>query len=159
MASDRAHFTILLSAKSDLSSATITLRVARLKGIGGTILAYVQGGSPDYILRFGMPIEIDSLGTSMQDVVWKVADTRGSADLTAIERIGIEINGSGGGPYSNPTVIYVDRMDVASSSWTFDAAASVYTTPTVSGPVAQIWLNNHSGDTTVSDASVSWLGP
>ena len=99
----------------------------------------------------------------MQSVVWDIADTAGSADTTAIRRIGIEISGTGGSPFTNPTVLYVDRVDVSSpsgyASWDFDMSSSVHTTPTANGPLECVWLNNHSDDTNVSGASISWLGP
>jgi hypothetical protein len=96
-------------------------------------------------------------------VVWNIADTAGSADTTAIERLGIEITGTGGSSFTNPTVLYVDRVDVTRPSgyhsWGFDTSSSVYTTPTSSGPQGCVWLNSYSADTNVSGASISWLGP
>jgi hypothetical protein len=137
--------------------------MARQRGTGGTILAYIQEGAPQFTLGFSAPIRIDSLSSTMQNVVWNIADTAGNADATAIRRIGIEIAGTGGSPFTNPTVIYIDRVDVSSpagyGSWAFDTSSSVYVTPTSSGPQECVWLNNHSDDTNVSGASISWLGP
>jgi hypothetical protein len=164
VSTDRARFPISLPSKGDFTDATVTVRVARPKGTGGTVLLYLQEGGPDYGIYFSAPIKISSLGASMQNVVWNMADTSAGTSATAIERIGIEVVGTGGSPYTNPTVLYVDRVDVTGSSlttgsWTFDASSSVHTTPTSSGPVNKIWLNSYSADTTVSGATISWLGP
>lgn len=164
MTSDRARFTLSLPSKTDLTDATITLRASRQRGTGGTLLAYVQEGSPNYAMLFSAPIAINSLGTAMQSIIWNIGDAAGSADTTAIERIGIEIVGTGGSSFTNPTVIYVDRVDVVGSSlgtgsWPLDTSASVHTTPTSSGPVGKMWLNSYSADTNVSSAAISWLGP
>jgi len=97
-------------------------------------------------------------------VVWNVKDSTGTPDATGIERIGIQIDGAGGSPYTNPSIILVDSIVVTGSSlkpgsFTFDTASTVYTTKTSSGPVGTMWLNNYAGDTNVADASISWLGP
>jgi hypothetical protein len=162
LASEQARFAISLVAARDLSSATITFRVARLKGTDGTLLAYVQEGAPNFARRSSAPIAIASISTSMQDIVWDVAGTpatAGSADTTAIQRIGLEISGADGRSFSNPTVIYLDRVSTAVVSWTFDTVDSVYTATTMSGPAGQIWLNSYSAETNVAGASITWVGP
>jgi hypothetical protein len=163
MTTDQARFALTLPSATDLSDTTITLRVARQKGTGGTILVYLQAGGPNYTLLFSAAIKINSLSSSMQNIVWNVGDATGSAGAAA-ERIGLEIVGTGGSSFSNPTVIYIDRVDVARSSlamgsWTFDTAASINTTPTTSGAAGRMWLNSYSADTNVSGATISWLGP
>jgi hypothetical protein len=61
-------------------------------------------------------------------------------------------------------VLYVDRIAVAGATpsvtaYPFDTSDTVHTTPTSQGPTGQLYLNNYSGDTNVTGAAVSWLGP
>jgi type II secretory pathway pseudopilin PulG len=164
MAADQARFTLKLSAARNLSNATVTVRLAKFRGTGGTIMAYAQEGGPNFAILYSAPFAISSLASSMQDVVLNVSAATGTANRAAIERIGVQISGAGSGALSNPTVIYVDRVDVANSSpatgsFTFDTSDSVYTTATSDGPSSKIWLNSFSEDTNVSGAAVGWLGP
>jgi hypothetical protein len=161
---DQAHFTITLPAATDFSVATIALRVARYAGTGGWFKAYIQEGSPNYLYQDSVETTIASIGTSMQTISWDVATAGTTADKTIIRRIGIEISGNGASSWTNPTVLYVDSITVtgttlAMSSFTFDTSNTVSTTPTGSGPNNVIWLNNFSGDTNVTGATLSWLGP
>jgi hypothetical protein len=161
---DQAHFTIALPAATDFSAATIALRVARYAGTGGWFKAYIQEGSPNYLYQDSVETTIASIGTSMQTISWDVATAGTTADKTTIGRIGIEISGNGASSWTNPTVLYVDSIMVtgttlAMSSFTFDRSTTVSATPTGNGPNNVIWLNNFSGDTNVSGATLSWLGP
>jgi hypothetical protein len=161
---DQAHFTITLPAATDFSAATIALRVARYAGTGGWFKAYIQEGSPNFLYQDSVETTIASIGTSMQTISWDVATAGTTADKTIIRRIGIEISGNGASSWTNPTVLYVDSITVtgttlAMSSFTFDTSNTVSTTPTGSGPNNVIWLNNFSGDTNVTGATLSWLGP
>jgi hypothetical protein len=161
---NRAHFTLLLPADTDLSAATVTFRVAKRAGTGGTFKGYIQEGAPDYSLQDGVNTTIASIGTTMQNIVWNIAGAGTAADKTIIRRIGIEIAGTSGSSWTNPTVLYVDSIVVTGAtltpaSYTFDTAASVYTTPVDQGPEGELFLNSYSGDTNVTGAAVSWLGP
>jgi hypothetical protein len=161
---DQAHFTITLPAATDFSAATIALRVARYTGTGGWFKAYIQEGSPNYLYQDSLETTIASIGTSMQTISWDVATAGTTADKTIIRRIGVEISGNGASSWTSPTVLYVDSITVtgttlAMSSFTFDTQATVSTTPTGNGPNNVIWLNNFSGDTNVTGATLSWLGP
>jgi hypothetical protein len=161
---DRAHFTLLLPADTDLSAATITFRVAKIAGTGGTFRGYIQEGSPNYASQGATGTTIASMSTGMQDIAWSIASAGTAADKTRIRRIGIEIVGTGGSSWTNPTVLYVDRIVVTGSSlspatYPFGTASTVHTTPTEQGPTGALYLNSHSGDTTVTGAAISWLGP
>lgn len=161
---DRAHFTLLLPSVTDLSAATITFRIAKLAGTGGTFKGYIQEGSPDYSIQDGVSTPIADIDTSMQEIAWSIAGAGNAADKTMIRRIGIEIAGTGGSTFTNPTVLYLDSIVVTGSSlnpasFTFDTSGTVYTTPTGEGPPSQLYLNNYSADTNVTGAALSWLGP
>jgi hypothetical protein len=161
---DQAHFTVTLPVATDFSAATIAIRVARYAGTGGWFKAYIQEGSPDYFYQDNVETTIASIGTSMQTISWDVATAGTTADKTIIRRIGIEISGNGASSWTSPTVLYIDSITVtgttlAMSSFTFDTSSTVSTTPTGNGPNNVIWLNNYSGDTNVTGAMLSWLGP
>lgn len=161
---DMAHFTLLLPSSTDLSAATVTFRVAKLAGTGGTLRGYIQEGSPDYHVQYDAATVISSIGSSMQTISWSIATAGTAANKAAIQRIGIEINGANGSAWTNPTVIYLDSIVVTGatlspSSYPFDAASSVHTTPTGQGPAGKLYQNNFSEDTNVTGAAVSWLGP
>jgi hypothetical protein len=161
---NRAHFTLLLPSDTDMSAATITFRVANVAGTGGNFRGYIQEGAPDYVFQTGNATTIASIGTSMQDIVWSVASAGTAADKTKIRRIGIEISAGSDSSWTNPTVLYVDRITVTGSSpslasYPFDTDDSVYTTPTGQGPTGDMYLNDDAGDTTVTGAAISWVGP
>jgi len=161
---DQAHFTIALPAATDFSAATIAIRVARYAGTGGWFKAYIQEGSPNYLYQDSVETTIASIGTSMMTINWNVATAGTTADKTIIRRIGIEISGAGASSWTSPTVLHVDSIIVtgtslAMSSFTFDTSSTVLATPTSSGPNDIIWLNNYSGDTNVTGATLGWLGP
>jgi len=161
---DKAHFTIALPVAVDFSAATIAVRVARFAGTGGWFKAYIQEGSPNYLYQDSVETTIASIGTAMQTITWDVATAGTTADKTIIRRIGIEISGAGASSWTNPTVIYIDSITVTgttltTSSFTFDTTTTVSPTPTGNGPNDIIWLNNFSGDTNVTGATLSWLGP
>ncbi len=93
--------------------------------------------------------------------VWKDVD---SLRLFVFHSEHVEISGAGASSWTSPTVVYVDSITVTGtsltmSSFTFDTSSTVYTTPTSSGPNDVIWLNNYTGDTNVTGATLSWLGP
>ncbi len=125
---------------------------------------YVQQGAPDFGWRFSNPIRLGMLGSTMQSIVWNVKDSSGTPDATGIQRIGIQVDGAGGSPYTSPSVILIDSVVVTGSSlpqgsFTFASATNVYTTKTASGPAGTMWLNNYAGDTNIADAAISWVGP
>lgn len=161
---DKAHFTIGLPTATDFRTATIAFRVARYAGTGGWFKGYIQEGSPNYLYQDSVETQIASIGTSLTTITWDVATAGTTADKSIISRIGIEISGAGATSWTNPTVIYVDSITVTGTTLTtpsfpFATSSTVYTTPTSSGPNDLIWLNNYSGDTNVTGAAVSWLGP
>jgi hypothetical protein len=161
---NRAHFTLLLPSDTDMSAATITFRVANVAGTGGNFRGYIQEGAPDYVFQTGNATTIASIGTSMQDIVWSVASAGTAADKTKIRRIGIEISAGSSSSWTNPTVFYVDSITITGSSpslasYPFDTEDSVYTTPTGQGPTGDMYLNDAAGDTTVTGAAISWVGP
>jgi hypothetical protein len=162
--SDHARFVLSIPPDSNLTGATVRFRIAKAKGTGSKLRAFVQEGRPDFHLQFSSALSLASLSTSMSTFTFNIENSITSADLTSIDRVGIEILGEGSSSFTNPTVIYVGRISVSGQSvtdqaWTFDTAASVFTTPTANGPAGTMWLNNYQADTNVSGATIGWLGP
>lgn len=162
-AEDQAHYTLTLPGPTDLTQATLTFRVVREAGSGGEFRGYVQqgaGGDFEYALSEGTAIS--EIGRVPETIVWDLADDGSSFDLTAIERIGIEITASGSTSWTNPTVVLIDRIAVADanpavSAWTFDAMSSVHTTPVEIYEAGPIWLNSYSADTTATGSEIGWI--
>jgi hypothetical protein len=161
---DKAHFVISLTSPADLSGATISMRLYVKAGTGGSIFNYVQDSGTFHFL--GVPAaqrRLLSASSGWSTLSWDVGaePDSGSTGIvkTSIKNIGIELNAQPSSAWTNPTIIYVDSITVASPAlaFTFDATASVYTTPTTSSAPAQaLWLNNGTSDTTATGASVSW---
>ncbi len=130
-AGDRTLFSIALGAATDFSNAVISYRVYKAAGTGGRIWAYVQhGGNPDYNLIYGGARNFDAFG-GWQTLTWDVATSMPgfTFDKSIIYRLGIEIVASGSGPWTDPTVVYIDSISVTSGPsvgpWPFDDATSV----------------------------------
>ena len=136
---DHARFVVSLPGPTDVSTATVAFRVIKRQGTGGSFRLFIQSGAPDFSLAFSSATSLESSGSSVRSVTWSIADADTSLDKKAVERVGIEIAGVGGNTWANPTVLYVDRVDVSGTalgtgSFPFESAASVYTRPTASGP-------------------------
>ena len=163
-AGDKTHYVISLNSPADLSNATISMRVYVQAGAGGTIFNYVQD-SGTYRF-FGVPsAQRHPLGSTNAWVTlsWNVGaqpDSTGTGIVkTSIRNIGIELIAQPSSAWSNPTIVYVDSLTVTSPalSFTLDATASVYPTPTTTSPSGQaLWLNSGSADTTAAGSELSW---
>jgi hypothetical protein len=164
---DRARFAITLSSATDMSmsGATLSVRLYVQSGGGGSIAPFVQD-TPNFRFLRGATVNTALSGTgTWKTINWNVAaEPLGSSTTTrsAIIRIGVEIAAapetSGWG---NPTVVFLDSISVStgSLSFPFDSSGTVYTTPTASGPVGQLWLNSHNQDTlpeTLTGSAVAW---
>jgi hypothetical protein len=162
---DYTHFTKVLSSATDLGAATLTFSVAREAGTGGTFRGYVQQGEgQSFAYHIGPSTKISDIPTNTTlDVVWDLTSET-TFDVTAIERIGIEITAEGSTSWADPTVILVDRIAVAGATpavaaSTFDDTSSVYTTPVEIYDPGPLWLNSYSADTTATGSEISWIGP
>jgi len=167
-ANDRAHFVISLTSPIDLSSATtgiISMRVYVQAGVGGTIFNYVQdSGYRFFGVTTPMRPELNTL-SGWQTLTFNVGAQPDSSTpatgivKTDIRRIGIEINAAPATAWSNPTIVYVDSITVATPalSFTLDMANTVTSTSSgtdVSGQV--MWLNNQSADTKATGVTLAW---
>jgi hypothetical protein len=165
-AMDRAHFVISLSSAADLSNKTtgiISMRVYVQAGAAGTLFNYVQDSQYRYFgvatasrpaLKSLSGWQTLTFGVGAQDV--------GSSAIakTDIRRIGIEINAAPDTTdWSNPTIVYVDSITVATPalSFTLDMTATVNPIPTGSDVSGQVmWLHNGTSDTTAAGVTLTW---
>lgn len=162
-ATDQAHFLMTLPANTDFTSAVVTFRVRCQAGSGGQLRGYLQhGGTPDYaFLVLGITELVDLSGWT--SVSYELSGVTGF-DKTVVRRVGLEITAAGSSSWLDPTVVYLDSISIANtalnpSSFSFDAADSITTTPSSLGPTDQtLWLNDAEHDSNVA-ATLSWLGP
>ncbi len=154
---DKAHFVISLASTADLSGATLSMRFYVQAGQGGTIFNYVQDSGTYHFLG---PAKREQLNTinGWSTASWDVGaepDSAGTGIVkTSIKSIGIEINAQPSSPWSNPTIVYVDSLNVDSPalSFTFDASSSV----SASNTAGVLWLNTGASDTTATGATLTW---
>jgi hypothetical protein len=162
---DKAHFVITLPSPIDMSAAVISTRLLVTAGVGGVIHNYVQDSGTYHFL--GVPAaqrtKLSSL-TAWSMLTWNVG-TEPEAGTgivkTSIKNIGIEVNASPSTVWANPTIIFVDSITVSTptvtSTFTFDASGSVYTTPSTTNVSGQaLWINAGSTDTTAAGTAVAW---
>lgn len=157
-ASDKANFVISLGSAQDFSSSVIRYLVYRQAGSGGQIKGYVQhSGSPDFAQLFQSPgIELATLD-GWQTLTWDVGAQTGNYDKTIVARVGLQIVAAGSTSFTNPTVLYLDRVEVSGSAtgvWRFEAPDSISTTSMTSAPAGILFCN--SGDSPVAGSRVSW---
>jgi len=160
---DQAHFLMTLPANTDFTSAIVTFRVLCKAGTGGQLRGYLQhGGTPDFaFLVLGITELADLSGWST--VSYELSSVTGF-DKTVVRRVGLEVTGAGSSSWLNPTIVYLDSISIANteldpSSFSFDDATTISTTPSSSGPRDQrLWLNDAVHDSNVP-AALSWLGP
>jgi hypothetical protein len=162
-ATDQAHFLVTLPANTDFTTAVVTFRVLCKAGSGGQLRGYVQhGGSPDFDFRLIGITELAGLGswTSVSYDLSEVTDY----DKTVVRRVGVEITGKGSSTWLNPTIVYLDSIEITNTAldpsiFGFDDAASIFVTPSTAGPPDQrLWMNDATNDSNVA-ATLSWLGP
>jgi len=166
---DKTHFLISLSNNTDLSAAgtTISMHIYVQAGAAGSILSYVQEGSPNY--RF-LAQATHSLLKDQQGWVtltWDVAaEPLGGSQISKaiIKRIGIEVLGAPDtSGWSASTVIYVDSISVNTptplsfpfaTSDTVSSATNLNNDPTTT----VLWLNSNSADTSTTPLTApSWV--
>jgi hypothetical protein len=163
-ATDKAHFVISLTSPSDLSHATISMRLYVRAGSGGTIFNYVQDSGTYHF--FGVePGQRAALASfsGWSTVTWDVGAQADSAATgivkTSIENIGIEIGAPPSSSWTSPTVVYIDSIAVKTPtlSFTFDGSSSVYPTATTTAAAGQaLWINGGATDTTAVGVTLSW---
>jgi hypothetical protein len=156
---DKTHYLITLgTADVDFTNAVVTARL-NVQGVGGGLFLYVQEATYEF---HGGPLTSFSSLSGWTTVTWDLsAETDTSPlDITKVRRLGLEIAGTGGSAWTNPTVVYLDSITVTTPAlaFSFDATSSVYKTPTTLYTVdTALWLNNGSSDTSASGSTLDWV--
>jgi hypothetical protein len=159
-ANQRTHFSIWLGGEVDFTNAVLTYRVRRVAATGGRIWAFVQhGGTPDYNLIYGGSRNFDQLGDDWVTVTWDIGATVPGFpfDKALVARVGIEMVASGSGPWTNPTVVVLDSIEISGPSagpWPFDDASTV--TSEVSPAADLLGMSTNSADL-VPGSTLTWL--
>jgi len=160
---DQAHFVISLPSATDMKAGVISMHLYVQDGKAGTVFNYVQDSGNRWlgVATANRPsLNVPGWRTLTFDVGMADAGSTGIAK-TDIRRIGIEINArpatSG---WSNPTVVYVDSITVATPtlSYTFDTSATVSVNPSSGDVGGQVlWQHSGSTDTTASGVTLGWV--
>ena len=164
-ANDKAHFVITLAAPANLTVATISMHLLVQAGTGGAVFNYVQDSGTFHFLGVaqGQRPAIATLG-KWSTLSWDVgAEPVGSTNISksSILMVGIEIIAQPSTTWTNPTVVFVDSINVTtpttSLSFPLDSAAAISSaTKNADAPVQTLWLNAGSTDTTAAGVTLSW---
>jgi hypothetical protein len=156
---DKTHYLITLgSADVDFTSAVVSVHLY-VQGTDGGLFLYLQQATYEF---YGTPLEPFSDFSGWTTLTWDFSaiTSTGTLDKTKVRRLGLEIGGTGGSTFTNPTVVYVDAITVTTPalSFPFDATASVNTTPVTlhTGDTA-LWQNSASADTTATGSTLEWV--
>jgi hypothetical protein len=94
----------------DLSNRTVTLRIYAPGATGGNLLAYFTD-DPDFTAGGGGTVPLADLALGWTDLVFSVGSLSGAYDPTHIRQINLVVTSENtAGPWTNPTVIYVDSV-------------------------------------------------
>jgi len=164
-ANDKAHFVITLAAPANLTVATISMHLLVQAGTGGAVFNYVQDSGTFHFLGVaqGQRPAIATLG-KWSTLSWDVgAEPVGSTNISksSILMVGIEIIAQPSTTWTNPTVVFVDSINVTTTttslSFPLDSAAAISSaTKNADAPVQTLWLNAGSTDTTAAGVTLSW---
>ena len=164
-ANDKAHFVITLAAPANLTVATISMHLLVQAGTGGAVFNYVQDSGTFHFLGVASSQRpaIATLG-KWSTLSWDVgAEPVGSTNISksSILMVGIEIIAQPSTTWTNPTVVFVDSINVTtpttSLSFPLDSAAAISSaTKNADAPVQTLWLNAGSTDTTAAGVTLSW---
>ncbi|MDC0682883.1 hypothetical protein [Sorangium atrum] len=114
-ANTATQFFIEFASPVDLTGSTVTFRVRSHAGTNGGVQPFVQNGADLFYANIGyswnpiagladwheITVDVDALSSS-----------RPNFHRTQVKLIGLQITAGGTGPWTNPTVIYVDSITV-----------------------------------------------
>jgi len=107
-------FQISLSTTGvDLTGGTVTVRAYVQAGTGGGIQLYAQDDA--YVWSTGLWTNLADV-SGWQDIVLPLSAGTGAFDITATTTLGIILNAGAAGPWTDPSIIYVDSVEVTGST-------------------------------------------
>jgi hypothetical protein len=137
MPNDQTYFIIPFDPVVDMSASMVTFRVRVVEGTAGGMQTIAQNGEEnDYLGVYEWNNLSDHTG-DLHDVVLDLSAYAGSGaggaggagepafDPSQVSSIGLSINAGEEGPWTSPTIIYVDSItisDAAAGPWDFAAS-------------------------------------
>jgi hypothetical protein len=105
----------------ELEGATLTVRVYAPGATGGTLSIYVSDADFSFAPQM-LEVDLTSISTKWRDLSIQIAST-GAFDATQVRQVNLDVN-SATGPWTNPTVLYVDSVRTSNLrvNDTFDAS-------------------------------------
>ncbi|WP_437328128.1 hypothetical protein [Sorangium sp. So ce381] len=114
-ANTATQFFIEFASPVDLTGSTVTFRVRSHAGTNGGVQPFVQNGADLFYANIGYswnPIAGLADWHEITVDVDALAPARPNFNRTRVKLIGLQITAGGTGPWTNPTVIYVDSITV-----------------------------------------------
>lgn len=153
-ANTRTPYIIYLTGANmglDMSAASVTFRVSVYAGTNGAIQLFAQ--NPEN-LNYEQERNFISFNqiTGFQDLVLNLSNpSNGNFDNTMVQAVGLEVHAGSTGPWTNPTIVYVDSIALSNAAelglgpWGFD------------NDYAPLKMNADA--TPVDGSSIVFLGP
>jgi len=93
----------------DMTNATVTVRIYAPGATGGNLIAYFT--DLDFTAGGGATLPLADLAAGWTDLVFSIGSASGTYDPTSIRQISLEVvSENTTGPWTNPTVVYVDSV-------------------------------------------------
>ena len=104
------RYAILFPTNPDMTNATVTVRMYAPGATGGQIAVYFSDADDSSTsVAPNAPRLLADLALGWTDQTFSVGGSAGSFDATHVKQITFEVSaGTGAGPWTNPTVIYID---------------------------------------------------
>ncbi|HEX9622078.1 MAG TPA: hypothetical protein VF989_18155 [Polyangiaceae bacterium] len=145
-ANQRTAFIIYLADPGmglDMTDSTLTARVSVFAGTNGAVQLFAQNGEAQGYAQTRAFHSFSTI-TGFMEVSLAVGTQAGDAAFvpTQVEAVGIEVHAGTTGPWTNPTVVYLDRLALSNSAtlgqgpWEFAASVSPLIVNDSASPVA-----------------------
>ncbi|WP_437550567.1 hypothetical protein WME97_07215 [Sorangium sp. So ce367] len=114
-ANTATQFFIEFASVVDLTGSTVTFRVKTHAGTSGGVQPFVQNGADRSYANIGYSWNPIAGLADWQEITIDVdalAGSKPSFERKAVKLIGLQLTAGGTGPWTNPTVVYVDSITV-----------------------------------------------
>jgi hypothetical protein len=121
-ATDNQRYADKFSPYPNLTNDVITLRLYAPGATGGSVNIYFSDA--DFSGGNGTIVPLNTLSQGWTDISVAVGGITGSFDPSIVSQVNLEVNGSGGTSFTNPTIMYVDGIRTSNGlvNDRFDAA-------------------------------------
>jgi hypothetical protein len=106
----------------NLTNSTMTIRIYAPGATGGSINIYFSDG--DFTAGNGIIVALSALAAGWNDVNVPIPPASGNFDPAVINQVNLEVTSQGGGPFTIPTIVYIDGIRTSNLlvNDTFDAS-------------------------------------